>query len=250
MISLQKFIFQVFLYLVCIQDGFAGEIIFLRQNSEPKYFEDPQTRKGLCDEIYMGLKSRLAKKALRVKIDHDRLPIKRILSRLELGTGHVFCGSGRNKKREEKFIFSKKAVYSVSNKVAAHKSENFDPRNLQELARSEKVVGVLFGTSSATFLKSVDGVAVYNKIYEIDQGLRLLNQNKVIRFFYYHDLGLNYYVKKKFPDLRVMSHKFRTVPQWLAISRSLKKADVMSINEALDDLYKSGEIDRIWAKFF
>lgn len=228
----------------------ASPLIFMRQKSEPKYFAKEFPKKGLCDQIYLALQNELKNDGVQVVIEDIRLPIKRILFRLENGEGHAFCGAGRNKSREEKFIYSKSHVYYVSNKVAAHKTETLDPKTLEELAKSEKAIGALHGTSSAAFLREHKGVRLNDRIYEIERGLELVSGNGVLRYFYYHDLGLNYYVAHKFKDLKVMSHKFRTVPQWLLMSKSLSSKQVESLNKALGRMHQKGTFKKIWAKFF
>lgn len=83
----------------------TSEIIFVKQNSAPKYFDRSAEFTGLCDAIYINMQIKLQEQKVNVKIDPELYPIKRILAMVESGQKHAFCGAGRNEEREEKYIF-------------------------------------------------------------------------------------------------------------------------------------------------
>jgi hypothetical protein len=99
------------------------------QNSEPKYFLDAD-EKGLCGDMYQRLGERLKKHDISIELPNQLTPIKRILANLERGHSHIFCGAGRNKDREARFIYSTTPVYHVSNVVVAKLSDLYDPKSI------------------------------------------------------------------------------------------------------------------------
>ncbi|WP_286238968.1 substrate-binding periplasmic protein [Neptuniibacter halophilus] len=216
----------------------------LVQNSQPKYFLENANLGGLCGEIYQRLKSRLAQRQVELKIDTQYLPIKRILREVEMGPAGIYCGAGRNAEREKRFIYSAIPVYSVSNVVLAHQDEAYLPSSIAQLAKDGISVGALFGTSSAAYLKSHQGTEVFDKIYSLDEALRLVAKRK-IRLFYYHDLGLNYLVKHSDYSLKVLPTRFRTTPQWVVYSPAMSPELRQILDQELQAMLNSGELAAI-----
>jgi ABC-type amino acid transport substrate-binding protein len=230
--------------------GQGGQTIrFLKQNSQPKYFEESSKRLGLCDEIYFLIKKELVKNSERIHIDEKLYPIKRILSMLTNGRAHVFCGAGRNEKRERLFIYSKLPVYHVSNVVAAKKSETFTPQTYEDLVSRDIVVGAYHGTSSARFLKKYKGMRLNDSYTSFQQAFKELAHTN-LRFFYYHDLGLNHMIPESGYPLKVVSTKFRTIPQWLIYSKKTPKDVVDAIERAIKSLHDKRVIHKVWEKYF
>jgi ABC-type amino acid transport substrate-binding protein len=224
-------------------------INMLMQDSQPKYFLPNDLRKGLCVEIYRELKKRLEQQSVPVSISPKYLPIKRILKSVEINPNDIFCGAGRNAKREKRFIFSKTAVYHVSNMVAAHKDTEFKIDSFESIRLQHLTVGALYGTSSAAFVKSHEGVIVNDSFLDLKTGLRTV-ANKRIELFYYHDLGLNFLIKDWKLPLKVVQHKFRTVPQWVIYSKSIDPARLEVLERSLKDMESEGVIENIWKGYF
>ncbi|WP_020408908.1 substrate-binding periplasmic protein [Hahella ganghwensis] len=218
---------------------------FVMQDSAPKYLIKDGRVRGLCGDVYMALKSRLNAKGINVVITKELLPIKRILMMVESGISDAYCGAGRNPKREERFIYSTLPVYSVSNVVAAHEKELFIPQSFNDLSESKALVGALLGTSSATFLKQQRGVVVDDQFHTLDNALEVLAKNQFVRFFYYHDLGLNYLVPNSGLPLKVLPTKFRSTPQWVIYSKQTRKDWRTILDEEISLMVNSGEMSAI-----
>lgn len=225
----------------------AGSVTFLLQDSQPKYFLDNPKMLGLCGDIYQSLQKQLTARGVDSRIDAHFLPIKRILNKVELEAGRVFCGSGRNAAREKRFSFAKVPVYRVSNVVVAHAADSVTPASLDDIKKNRDTVGALYGTSSARYLKEQLGEAFVNDSFsDLKTPLRLIGTSPSrLRYFYYHDLGLNYLVMKYDYPLRVVSTKFRTVPQWLIYSDKTSPEIKQAIEDSLRELKTSGELDQI-----
>ena len=86
--------------------GVKADFVFLKQNSSPKYFASGNNEEGVCELIYGEIAKRLSEQKIKVKVDPVLYPVKRILAKIKSGEGHVFCGAGRNKKREAIYYYS------------------------------------------------------------------------------------------------------------------------------------------------
>lgn len=228
----------------------AQPVTFLMQDSQPKYFLDNAEQKGLCGDIYHALQVKLKERQVESEIQQHYLPIKRILATVEQDAGHVFCGSGRNEAREKRFTFAQVPVYHVSNVLAAHVSDKFEPQSFNDVIKNGNPVGALFGTSSARYLKQQLPGLVNDSFKDLNTPLKLIATPPYrLRYFYYHDLGLNYLVKTMDLPLKVISTKFRTVPQWLIYSNHTDKATAEAIELSLRDMEQSGELARIVSQY-
>jgi ABC-type amino acid transport substrate-binding protein len=226
------------------------KIVFYRQNSSPKYFSEADGRLGLCDEIYLVFKKRLENLDFKVEITNELYPIKRILQGLDERKFALFCGAGKNAERIKKFQYSKTPVYYVSNVVASHISENFIPQDFNDLSKEGIVVGAYHGTSSAKFLRSHNGIVVNDRIYNFKDAFRLISSKTKLRYFYYHDLGLNFLIKESPHKLKVLPTKFRTVPQWILYSKSIPKEIFNVIDNEFTKMTNSKEFKTIQKKYF
>lgn len=223
----------------------AEPLVLLKQNSKPKYFVDSS---GLCGEIYQRLAARLEDRGIDSTVDADLYPIKRILRKLELGQAHVFCGAGRNAKREAVYVYSSLPVYEVANVIAAHEDEAFVPQGFPELIAEGSLTGALFGTSSSTWLMSHEGVRVNDNFHSVEEGLEAL-ANKRIQFFYYHDLGLNYLTENLNLPLKVVPTRFRSTPQWLLYSPHTPEKIIQVLDEVVAELTDTGELQQIQKRY-
>lgn len=120
------------LLFIFIQFGLsASDIVFLRQNSAPKYAQGPKEN-GLCDLIYKELTEYLKKNSIETKILSTNFPIKRIIIMLDANEGNIFCGASMTAERKDKLIYSKTPVYSVSNVLITHKENFYYPSSIEE----------------------------------------------------------------------------------------------------------------------
>jgi hypothetical protein len=202
-------------------NSYSVEVFFYKQNSSPKYFTAETNRKGFCDEVYEQLKKRLEKKNLKITIKDNLLPIKRILQNLSGSKAGIFCGAGSNTERRKIYHYSTTPVYHVSNVVVARQDETFIPKNYKDLESSNFVVGAYHGTSSAKHLRSHENIIVNDRIYDFKTAFRLVGTKNKLKYFYYHDFGLNYLIKDSKYPLKVLPTKFRTIPQWIIFSKSM-----------------------------
>lgn len=232
-------------------DDSVPPILMLMQDSQPKYLIQRTGVSGLCGELYLAIQRHLLLEKMESTIVEQYVPIKRILNMVEHKEDYIFCGAGRNKERDKRFIYAKTPVYHVSNVVAAHKSDAYEPRSLQDIADNKGVIGALYGTSSAKYLKDKIGDRWVNDSFtDLQMGLKMVaNPPYNVRYFYYHDLGLNYLTKTSDLPLKVVSTRFRTVPQWLIYSKKMDKKKARILEKILQNMKRSGELESIVSRY-
>ncbi|WP_196158648.1 ABC transporter substrate-binding protein [Reinekea sp. G2M2-21] len=224
----------------------AADIVFVKQNSEPKYLPD---QSGLCDQIYAELSKRLSEQGITTTVDEAFYPVKRILAMLEAGQGHAFCGAGMTDERKTLYVYSKIPVYHVSNVILAHKEETVIPTTFAEIAEKQLVIGSFYGTSSSAWLMHQPGVQVSNNHVSLDNVVKLISDQKGLRYFFYHDLGLNYYVRTRGLPLQVLPTRYRTIPQNMLYSRALPEALRNAVEDALQDMQDEGVMTHIQQQY-
>jgi len=239
----------ILLFLFTFSAPIYAEFVFLKQNSAPKYFDGDAKSQGLCDLIYGEMKKRLTIKGEAVRISPTFFPIKRILAIISSGEGHVFCGAGRNKKREALFNYSKYPVYRPSNVLVMHQDDQFVAKNYSDLQKTDAIIGAFFGASSTAHLKSFDGIHVADHFNELNDGLSAVAK-KIIPYFYYHDLGLTYLVNQTTLPIKLMATKFRTYEHWLLYSRTLSPQQIEQLDTTLKSMIDDGKLEKFKAAFF
>ena len=228
----------------------AETLTFLVQNSQPKYFLDQGEKLGLCGEIYFQLSKKLQQYDIDSTVLPHYMPLRRIFSMVEAGPSYVFCGSSRTAAREKRFGFINIPLYLISYVLLAHKDEEVDPASFAELKATEGIIGTLFGTRSAQGLKDQLGQQVNDSFQELDTPLRMMSAPPYrLRYFYYHDLGLNYLAKESGLPLKVLSNRFKTHHQWLIHSKDLKSETIEALSTIMAEMETSGELDKIVKKY-
>ncbi|MDX1736770.1 MAG: transporter substrate-binding domain-containing protein [Alphaproteobacteria bacterium] len=229
--------------------AWAQDVRATIQNSKPKYLLSQDSVSGLCGEIYTELQKELSKIGINFLIPNIEMPIKRILRDLEEGNADLFCGAGRNEKREEKFIYSIRPVYAVSNVLVSHRDDNLYPKSFDDLRSLDFEIGAFYGTTSSQFLKMQSGIRVNDSFTSLDEALERIGNKQRLRLFYYHDLGLVYLVNTSGLPLRVIPTRFRTVPQWMLYSRKMDMTLLGHVEKALLDIEISGRLSQIQRKY-
>ncbi|RDE24951.1 hypothetical protein DV711_05065 [Motiliproteus coralliicola] len=230
-------------------EGDASVLLALKQDSQPKYFLNAPHHQGLCDRIYAELQKRLRQEGIQLQVQKPFIPIKRLLKQIEHGAADLFCGAGRNAEREAKFYYLSTPVYEVSNVVLAHRDEPLMPQTFADLATIDHAVAIIDGTSSGRFLQrqGVEPGALFN---EINRAIKAVAENPRVRFFYYHDLGLNYaLVSHKNLPIQVVPSRFRTVPQWILVSRQTPEPLRQAMESTLAGMQADGTLAAIGAEF-
>lgn len=244
-----KTAFAAFLLLapVCVM---AADFTFLQQNSQPKYMLEDPDQKGLCGDLYTSISKRLAEQGFSVEIPAHYLPIKRIFALVESTPGNVFCGATRTPERLTRFRYSSVPLYRVSNVLLARADDPVNPASYQELRSLGETVGALYGTSSTRVLKRELGDLVNESFTDLNAPMKLIGAPPYrLRYFYYHDLGLNYIVKNSPYPLRVIPTKFRSFEQWFIYNPETPVPTIDAIEAVIHEMKVSGELDTIVGRY-
>lgn len=247
----QRLLFVCFLFLLVFARGaWAADITFLVQNSQPKYLVGEPGTKGLCGDIYQALGRSLAKQNISTEFAESFLPIKRIFSQVETVPGHVFCGASRNEHREKRFRYAQTPLYRVHNVLVARADDPAEPLSIEELKAQGETIGALYGTASTAYLKQALGRQVNDSFDNLQEPLKLVGTPPYrLRFFFYHDLGMNYLVKRLPYPLKVIKTRFRSFQQWLIYSPETPLYVAQALEAGLREIEQSGELDRIVSQY-
>jgi len=170
--------------------------------------------------------------------------------RVREGTTHLYCGAGRNAEREALYNYSPTPLYNVQNIVIASAAEEIYPKDFAALALMNSHVGGVFGASSTKYLKKQKDLMVVDSFINIEEGMWAINNGR-IRYFFYHDLGLLYNLKKtQMTDtLKVVPTVFREYQHWMISSKTLPGDITEKLNNAITDIYNDGTIETIKAAY-
>lgn len=233
-----------------LEGATAADVVFLSQNSQPKYLMNHPTAKGLCGDLYTLLAARLKQKGISSEIQDHYSPINRIFMLVKGSPGYAFCGATKTAKREKKYRYSHLSLYQVSNVLVARADDHYDPKSYEDLVAQGDAVGALYGTSSTNVLRQNIGPLVNDSFTDLESPLKLIGTPPYrLRYFFYHDLGLNYSVKESPYSLRVIGTKFRTFRQWLIYNPETPANIAEAIESALKDIKVSGELDEVVGRY-
>lgn len=229
----------------------SKKLIFLAQNSQPKYFFVNGELTGLCVDIYHALEKKLAKRQILVEHPLQFTPIKRIFGLVESGPEYIFCGVSQNEPRKQRFGFSTTALYPVNYVLATHINNIEAPHSFADLEGSSDTIGALYGTSSAKELKQLLGEHRVNDSFtDLDIAMKLLSTPPYrLKYMYYHDIGLNYLVGHSGFPLKVLPVKFTSKQHWLIYNKTLAPEVAQALNNALAELKKEGVLKTILKRY-
>lgn len=225
----------------------GAPITFLAQDSQPKYFFSKKRLEGLCIDIYRALEVKLAKKQIKVEYPTQFMPIKRIFSLVETEPQAVFCGAAKSASRELRFNFTTIPAYPVNYVLATHRDNTVAPNSFEQIQQGDYTIGAFYGTSSAREMKQVLGEHRVNDSFtDLDMAMKLLGTPPYrLQYFYYHDIGLHYIVKRSSLPLKVLPIKFTSKQHWLIYSKLLAPAQAEALEQAMVELKKEGKLDKI-----
>jgi glutamate/aspartate transport system substrate-binding protein len=227
--------------------------IGVRETSVPFSFLDAQKQPqgysvDLCLRVADAIKSELKMPKLDVKFE----PVtssNRIPALLE-GKVDLECGSTTNTRDRQKQVAFAYTTFVAGIKMLAKKASNV---NSVEDLRNKTVV-VTKGTTSEKIMKAMNDERILKmKIVESpDHGesFRHVEDGSAIAFPMDDVLLYGLISKSKKPDDFAVVGKYLSVEPYAIMMRKDEPAFEKVVNRALIDLFQSGEIRRIYAKWF
>lgn len=232
-------------------DAAALELRTAAQRSAPKYYqaEPGEPVRGLCIDILQALDA--ITPGLSIGGYQDFLPSARIYADLRSGDLDLFCGSGKTDTREQQVRYLEPALYPVQHRLAVRRDDPVRVSSFAELRAlgTEGVVLTYLNSATHHFLLQQPGL-------QIDGGSNLSNLFERLllgrgRFIYYHDLGLNHYIRSHRLESRVrlLPAVFQRYHHYLVVSKRLPEPVVAELQRALADLAASGALQRLYQRY-
>ncbi len=228
-------------------------LVGVRESSVPFSFLDPQKQPqgysvDLCVRVADAIKADLKLPKLEVKF----VPVtssNRIPALLE-GKIDLECGSTTNTRDRQKQVAFAYTTYIAGIKMLARKASNVN--SIEDL-RGKSVV-VTKGTTSEKIMKAMNGdrLLKINIIESPDhaESFKAVDEGKAVAFLMDDVLLYGLISKAKKPDDFAVVGKYLSVEPYAIMLRKDEPAFERLVNRALIDLFQSGEIKRIYAKWF
>lgn len=228
-------------------------LVGVRESSVPFSFLDAQKQPqgysvDLCVRVADAIKADLKLPKLEVRF----VPVtssNRISALLE-GKIDLECGSTTNTRDRQKQVAFAYTTYIAGIKMLAKKASHVN--SIEDL-RGKSVV-VTKGTTSEKIMKTMNDERVLGiKIVESpDHGesFKIVDDDKAVAFLMDDVLLYGLISKAKKPDDFAVVGKYLSVEPYAIMLRKDEPAFEKIVNRALIDLFQSGEIRRIYAKWF
>jgi glutamate/aspartate transport system substrate-binding protein len=228
-------------------------LIGVRETSVPFSFLDAQKQpQGYSVDICVRVADAVKAELKLPKLDVRFVPVtsaNRIPLLLE-GKIDLECGSTTNTRDRQKQVAFAYTTFVAGIKMLAKKSSNVN--SLEDL-RGKSIV-VTKGTTSEKMMKAMNDERLLklNIIESSDHGesFKAVDEGKAIAFPMDDVLLYGLISKSKKPDDFAVVGKYLSVEPYAIMMRKDEPAFERIVNRALIDLFQSGEIRRLYAKWF
>jgi len=224
-----------------------------REASIPfSYLDDKQQPVGyamdLCMKIVDAVKTELKMPNLKIALQPvtsaNRIPL------LQNGTIDIECGSTTNSVERQKQVAFGPTYFVINVTAAVKKSSGI--KTLAEL--NGKAISTTSGTTAVPLLKkyektaSIDVKEIYGKDHA--ESMQLLSTDRVTAFVMDDILLAGQIANQPNPgEFLIFPESLRTEPYSMMLRRDDPQFKAL-VDRAIGAVYKSGEIDKIFAKWF
>ncbi len=225
----------------------------VRETSVPFSFLDAQKQPqgysvDLCLRVAEAIKAELKMPKLEVKFlpvsSANRIPL------LIEGKIDLECGSTTNTRDRQKQVAFAYTTFVAGIKMLAKKSSNI--QGLEDLRGKDVVVTV--GTTSEKIVKTMNNERMLkiNVIESKDHGdsFKAVDEGRAVAFPMDDVLLYGLISKAKKPDDFAVVGKYLSVEPYAIMMRRDEPQFEKIVNRALNELFQSGEIRRIYARWF
>ena len=224
-----------------------------REASIPfSYLDDKQQPVGyamdLCMKVVDAVKAELKMPNLRIALQPvtsaNRIPL------LQNGTIDIECGSTTNSVERQKQVAFGPTYFVINVTAAAKKASGI--KSLTDL--NGKTISTTSGTTAVPLLKKYEKTANIDvrEIYGKDhaESMQLLATDRVTAFVMDDILLAGQIANQPNPgDYVILTESLRTEPYSMMLRREDPQFKAL-VDRAVSAVYKSGEIDKIFAKWF
>jgi ABC-type amino acid transport substrate-binding protein len=218
-----------------------------QEGSAPKYMDGSAANTGHCPDILAAIEH--TEKSLKFTVNAQSAPIKRIENELKAGRVDVVCALLDTPRRNEIAHRLDTPLYLVQERLVGRRNDNAPVRSLKELAQNGDVVVTQSGASYATDLRSA-GVKVVESPGGSSVALRNVESNRA-RFYYTNALTGAYYIRAEGLGAKLRLHPgvLQSTPSYLWVGRHVDPSTVQKLDKALQQLKRSGELERIYQRY-
>lgn len=231
-----------------------GGLLVLRTASQEglraKFDIGNRQRGGICIEIIAALER--IDPELRFTGLATTMGTARIEQELQRGSIDIFFGFLKTPEREQRFRFVEAPLFWQGSRLAVRADDRVAVSSFDDIRRlgPAGVVLATQGTAHIPFLRAQPGLL-------IDDGARSseANLSKLLlgrgRFFYQGDLNLAFdIVQYGYRDkVRILPGVFRREAQYAVFGRGVPDSAVVRVQQALEKLRRSGELDAIYQRY-
>ncbi len=228
-------------------------LLGVREASVPFSFIDPQKQPqgysvDLCLKVADAIKAELKLSRLEVKYvpvtSADRIPA------LLAGKIDLECGSTTNTRDRQKQVAFAYTTFVAGIKMLAPKSANIS--NVEDLRG--KTIVVTKGTTSEKMIKQMNDERILKLIIleakDHNESFKAIEEGKAAAFPMDDVLLYGLISKSSKPDNFAVVGKYMSVEPYAIMMRKDEPHLERIVNRALNELFQSGEIKRIYAKWF
>ncbi len=228
-------------------------LLGVREASVPFSFIDPQKQPqgysvDLCLKVADAIKAELKLSRLEVKYvpvtSADRIPA------LLAGKIDLECGSTTNTRDRQKQVAFAYTTFVAGIKMLAPKSANIS--NVEDLRG--KTIVVTKGTTSEKMIKQMNDERILKLIIleakDHNESFKAIEEGKAVAFPMDDVLLYGLISKSSKPDNFAVVGKYMSVEPYAIMMRKDEPHLERIVNRALNELFQSGEIKRIYAKWF
>jgi glutamate/aspartate transport system substrate-binding protein len=225
----------------------------IRESSDPlSYLDDKQQPVGyhidICNRIIDAVKANL--KLASIKVTHTPVTSQNRIPLMTNGTVDLECGSTTNNEARQKQVAFAVTTFVTNVRMAVKKSSGI--KSLDQLGG--KPVATTTGTTSVQLMrahekgKSIDFKEVYGKDHA--DSFLMLETDRAVAFVMDDNLLVGRIASSKNPnDYAIVGEVLNIEPIAIMLRRedpAFKKV----VDDAVIGLMKSGEIDKLYAKWF
>lgn len=218
-----------------------------QEGSAPKFMDGNAATTGHCPDILAAIER--ADKSLHFSIEPQAAPIKRIENELKSARIDVVCALLDTPMRNEIAFRLEPSIYAVQERLVGRREDNGVVRSVQDLAQNGDIVVTQSGASYAADLRTA-GVKVVESPGGSAVALRNVEGHRA-RFYYTNALTGAYYIRAEGLGSKLRLHPgiLQSTPSYLWAGRHLEPATVQKLEKALQQLKRSGELDRIYLRY-
>ena len=225
----------------------------IRESSLPlSYLDDKQLPVGyhveICTKVVDAIKAHLKLPAL--KITHTPVTSQNRIPLVTNGTVDIECGSTTNNEARQKQVAFAPTTFVTNVRMAVKKSSGI--KSLSELGG--KPVATTTGTTSVQLMrghekgKGIDFKEVYGKDHA--DSFLMLETDRAVAFVMDDNLLAGLMVTSKSPNDYAIVGEVLNIEPIAIMMRKEDPAFKKVVDDAIKAMMKSGEIDKLYAKWF